>query len=96
MARKKQYQTRLDPDNAEDVDRYADDRDVTKAEALRRLIRTGLEAETTDETAEEQAETEDEPPETTIAHNAVGRFLTPALLLVCGILLGVIIGGLML
>jgi predicted DNA-binding protein len=42
MARKKQYQTRLDPDTADRVDEYAEQQDVTKAEALRRLIAHGL------------------------------------------------------
>jgi peptidoglycan/xylan/chitin deacetylase (PgdA/CDA1 family) len=42
VARKKQYQTRLDPDTADKVDTYAEQQDVTKAEALRRLVTHGL------------------------------------------------------
>jgi hypothetical protein len=37
------YQTRLPPDHAEEVDSYADDRGISKAEAVRRLIVAGLE-----------------------------------------------------
>jgi|APHM01.1.fsa_nt_gi hypothetical protein len=43
MSRKKrQFNTRLDPDNADRVEAFADERDVTNAEATRRLIRQGL------------------------------------------------------
>jgi len=45
MARKDRYQTRLDSDHAERVDQYRDDHDLTQAEAVRRLILTGLDAE---------------------------------------------------
>lgn len=44
MARE-QVNTRLDPDHAERVEQYATDHDVTKAEAARRLILTGLDVE---------------------------------------------------
>jgi hypothetical protein len=44
MARQ-QVNTRLDPDHAERVEQYATDHDVTKAEAARRLILTGLDVE---------------------------------------------------
>lgn len=42
--KKKQYQTRLDPDVAKQVDRYAEDRGLSKSEAIRRLTEAGLEA----------------------------------------------------
>jgi predicted DNA-binding protein len=64
MARKKQYQTRLDPDTADKVDTYAEQQDVTKAEALRRLVAHGLdhadeEAMTAAEIREDLAEIRD-------------------------------------
>jgi hypothetical protein len=52
---KEPYQTRLDPDDAGAVDDFAEDRGVTDAEAIRRLVKTGLEAVDEDEA-------EDEPP----------------------------------
>jgi len=45
MASKIQFQTRLDPDDAEAVEDYADQHEVTKAEAVRRLVRAGIDAE---------------------------------------------------
>jgi Ribbon-helix-helix protein, copG family. len=39
---KKQVTTRLDADDAEAVERYCDEKDITQAEAVRRLIREGL------------------------------------------------------
>jgi predicted phage tail protein len=45
MGRKDRYQTRLDADHAERVDQYRDDHDLTQAEAVRRLILTGLDIE---------------------------------------------------
>jgi hypothetical protein len=44
MPRREQYQTRLDNDTAEKVDEYQDERDLSKAEAVRRLIKEGLES----------------------------------------------------
>jgi hypothetical protein len=41
VAREK-YQTRLDPDDARAVDDFADEREVSTSEALRRLVQTGL------------------------------------------------------
>jgi hypothetical protein len=40
------YQTRLPPDHAEQVDEYADERGISKAEAVRRLIVAGLDTTT--------------------------------------------------
>jgi len=45
MARKERYQTRLDPDDAAAVDEFAEQREIGEAEAVRRLIRAGIEAE---------------------------------------------------
>lgn len=47
MAREK-YQTRLPADMAEKVDEYKDEHDISQAEAVRRLIETGLEVERDD------------------------------------------------
>jgi hypothetical protein len=45
MPRKERYQTRLDPDDAAAVDEFAEEREIGEAEAVRRLIRAGIEAE---------------------------------------------------
>lgn len=42
------YQTRLPADDAERVDDYVENRDISQAEAVRRLIRAGLEVERDD------------------------------------------------
>ncbi len=44
MARER-IQTRDDPDVKEAVEEYAEEKDITEAEAVRRLIRTGLTVE---------------------------------------------------
>ena len=48
MARREKYQTRLDPDDARAVDTFQAQYDLSKAEAVRRLIKAGLEAENDD------------------------------------------------
>jgi hypothetical protein len=48
---RQQHQTRLDEDVAKRVEDYQDEHNISQAEALRRLIRTGL----------DQAEADDEP-----------------------------------
>jgi hypothetical protein len=45
MPTKKRFQTRLDPDDADSVESFADDHDITQSEALRRLIQRGLDAD---------------------------------------------------
>ena len=52
------YQTRLHQDNADRVDQYVEEHDVSQSEAVRRLIREGLDAVEEDEreTDEEEAE----------------------------------------
>jgi hypothetical protein len=42
---KTRVQTRVEPDTKSQIDDYAEDRDIGDAEALRRLIRSGLAAE---------------------------------------------------
>jgi len=44
MARKK-YQTRLPADTADEVDEFIDEREITQAEGIRRLVESGLEAQ---------------------------------------------------
>jgi len=44
----KKYQTRLPDDDAERVDEFVENRDISQAEAVRRLIRAGLEVERDD------------------------------------------------
>jgi len=41
MARDR-LQTRCDPDTIEEVETYADEKEISQSEAVRRLIRTGL------------------------------------------------------
>jgi hypothetical protein len=41
---KKQFTTRLDIDDAEAVKEYQEERDLTQAEAVRRLVRKGVES----------------------------------------------------
>lgn len=43
------YQTRLPTDDADRLDDYADHHDISESEAVRRLIRAGLEAESKDD-----------------------------------------------
>lgn len=49
MPTKEQFHTRLDEDDAAALEEYQDSRNLTTAEAVRRLIQAGLEAETEDE-----------------------------------------------
>ena len=42
---KVKYQTRLPPDTAEEVEEYKDERGLTQAQTVRRLVQNGLEAE---------------------------------------------------
>ena len=44
MAREK-LQTRADPDTVKDVRSYAEEKGISEAEAVRRLLRAGIEAE---------------------------------------------------
>jgi hypothetical protein len=44
MARER-VQTRCDADTVESIEQYADDRDISQSEAVRRLLRLGLDAE---------------------------------------------------
>jgi hypothetical protein len=53
---KKQYHTRLDDDTAQWVDEFREERDITQAEAVRRLVRAGqedLQLDDSDDSAEE-------------------------------------------
>ena len=47
--KREQLQARCDPDTVEAVKEFQDDKDITKSEAVRRLIREGLEAKDEDE-----------------------------------------------
>jgi hypothetical protein len=49
MPRKERFQTRLNSDDAEAVGEYQDQTGASEAEAIRRLVRAGLDAERTDE-----------------------------------------------
>lgn len=82
--KREQLQARCDPDTVEAVKEYQDEKDITKSEAVRRLIRTGLEA---------KGGEYDGPLRRAGLGNGAVLFL--ALLLVLGIVLQVItlIGG---
>jgi len=54
MPRKEQYQTRLIAPDARKVDEYADKHDITHAEAIRQLVRAGLEREMDHEVTPEE------------------------------------------
>jgi hypothetical protein len=55
MPRKERYQTRLDPDDAAAVDEFAEEREIGESEAVRRLIRAGIEAEAENVVVQRQA-----------------------------------------
>lgn len=57
MPPREKYQTRLSQDRAKAVDEYAEDRGISRAEAVRRLITTGLE-EKANEEEDQQADPE--------------------------------------
>jgi hypothetical protein len=54
MPRKERFQTRLDPDAAERVEQYRQEKDITQAEAVRRLLLEGLDAADDDEPSREE------------------------------------------
>jgi hypothetical protein len=82
--KREQLQARCDPDTVEAVKEFQEQKDITKSEAVRRLIRAGLEA---------KSEEYDGPIRQAGLGNGAVLFL--ALLLVLGIVLQVItlIGG---
>lgn len=45
MGRNPPVQTRVDPDTKEILERYADDREINQSQAVRRMVRTQLDAE---------------------------------------------------
>jgi hypothetical protein len=47
--KREQLQARCDPDTVEAVKEYQERKDITKSEAVRRLIRTGLDAKAREE-----------------------------------------------
>jgi hypothetical protein len=65
---KKRYQTRLPADQAEQVDEYIEQRQISEAEGVRRLVLAGLEAEGMEDSAgvdsdEDDADEADEDAE---------------------------------
>jgi hypothetical protein len=57
---KKQFHTRLDDDTAQWVDEFKDERDITQAEAVRRLVRAGQEELQLDDSDDSDEETDSE------------------------------------
>jgi len=55
---KKQYHTRLDDDTAQWVDEFREERDITQAEAVRRLVRAGQQEYQPDDSDDSDEETE--------------------------------------
>ena len=53
---REQLQARCDPDTIDEVQQLADEKGISKSEAVRRLIRTGIEAKT-DEADDDEPET---------------------------------------
>jgi len=49
---REQLQARCDPDTIDEVQQLADEKSISKSEAVRRLIRTGLEAKADEADAE--------------------------------------------
>jgi hypothetical protein len=84
-----QKSTRLPKDQADRVERYAERRDITEADALRRLVRVGLDEEADDPIITDGGYLRDDDPWvellTTIATHAL-RFATLTLLI--GLLAG--------
>jgi hypothetical protein len=52
-------QARADPDTVQGIEDYAEERDISQSEAIRRLLREGLEADEEEEEEEEESESEE-------------------------------------
>jgi hypothetical protein len=63
MPKSPQFQTRLPEDRAEVVERYADKQNISKAEAVRRLIYAGLGEIVEDDNSQDNQDTEDSEDE---------------------------------
>lgn len=81
---RERIQTRADADTLEQVEQYADDKDISYSEAVRRLVRTGLiekgyrEAETADDELAEARINETARQSGTILMILMLAFLTAA------------------
>ena len=56
MPRREKYQTRLDSDDARAVESFQAEHDISQSEAVRRLIKDGLDAQDTDDDLDELRE----------------------------------------
>jgi len=56
MPRREKYQTRLDSDDARAVESYQAEHDISQSEAVRRLIKDGLDAQDADDDLDELRE----------------------------------------
>jgi len=56
MPRREKYQTRLDSDDARAVESFQAKHDISQSEAVRRLIKDGLDAQDTDDDLDELRE----------------------------------------
>jgi len=70
---KKQYHTRLDDDTAQWVDEFREERDITQAEAVRRLVRAGQQEYQRDDSDDgDELEESDEETEQTVMADGSG------------------------
>jgi len=89
---KKQFHTRLDDDTAQWVDEFKEERDITQAEAVRRLVRAGQQEYQRDDSDDGRRrvpeQDDDGPPDTYLRHGISG---TPRSLIIQGILISLAI-----
>jgi len=84
------FQARLNDDFAERIHEFRDEQYMSKSEAVRHLLRTGLEAETDDEQTELEEAVEDATQEATEDTKPIadgGAIMRPTLRLMAGITL---------
>jgi len=79
------YQTRLPADQAERVDEYAEERNISNAEAVRRLIVSGLGEQEQEEEAEGEAAPESGPGKLTLRWGDRGAFIGALGLILTGL-----------
>lgn len=79
---KKQYHTRLDDDTAQWVDEFKDEREITQAEALRRLVRAGQQEFQRDDSDDTDEETDGDRQ---LVTDGGGAVLEPILTQMAGI-----------
>jgi hypothetical protein len=79
-------QARADPDTVEGIEEYAEERDISRSEAIRRLLREGLEAGEEDDETEEYAVAKMSPTVRLVGGLLIGLALLFLLLSELGVL----------